>query len=191
MRGATAFAIFDYLYSTVSIHAPHAGRDCDECSPRLIEIVFQSTRPMRGATPFAYAAGIFGWFQSTRPMRGATLTFCYLDLYHTVSIHAPHAGRDTAVRYSDTYRMVSIHAPHAGRDDGDIVNRMWIAGFNPRAPCGARLIKQPRQLSTNMFQSTRPMRGATLFLLPILGGKGVSIHAPHAGRDKNGFPVNP
>ena len=72
MRGATAFAIFDYLYSTVSIHAPHAGRDCDECSPRLIEIVFQSTRPMRGATADIYT-----------------------DHFLTcVSIHAPHAGRD-------------------------------------------------------------------------------------------------
>ena len=34
-----------------------------------------------------------------------------------------------------------------------------------------------------MFQSTRPMRGATLSLLSMIYYIYVSIHAPHAGRD--------
>ena len=55
---------------------------------------FQSTRPMRGATPYAYNTGVYGWFQSTRPMRGATLVALVLRLSKAVSIHAPHAGRD-------------------------------------------------------------------------------------------------
>ena len=33
------------------------------------------------------------------------------------------------------------------------------------------------------FQSTRPMRGATYFFLYFYFAIGVSIHAPHAGRD--------
>ena len=33
------------------------------------------------------------------------------------------------------------------------------------------------------FQSTRPMRGATLCDLSDGAAAGVSIHAPHAGRD--------
>ena len=60
-----------------------------------IEKKFQSTRPMRGATPTAKRRPPdCQGFQSTRPMRGATLDD--LQPYKTVkiSIHAPHAGRD-------------------------------------------------------------------------------------------------
>ena len=79
--------------------------------------MFQSTRPMRGATlPTVITTNCNG-FQSTRPMRGATDHRQQAQRSHHVSIHAPHAGRDLirdlASRISP---MVSIHAPHAGRD---------------------------------------------------------------------------
>ena len=35
-------------------------------------IMFQSTRPMRGATVGIGRCAVFAMFQSTRPMRGAT-----------------------------------------------------------------------------------------------------------------------
>ena len=79
--------------------------------------------------------------------------------------------------------------------------------FNPRAPCGARPIRNPgidpaTEISIHAphagrdadrvgehskggrFQSTRPMRGAT-FITKIaqLLINIISIHAPHAGRD--------
>ena len=38
--------------------------------------------------------------------------------------------------------------------------------------------------SSNEFQSTRPMRGATEVLTMRLIDVDISIHAPHAGRDK-------
>ena len=34
-------------------------------------------------------------FQSTRPMRGATTIFRCIFIMETISIHAPHAGRDS------------------------------------------------------------------------------------------------
>ena len=34
--------------------------------------------------------------------------------------------------------------------------------FNPRAPCGARLLKQMTEYPMGKFQSTRPVRGATI-----------------------------
>ena len=78
---------------------------------------FQSTRPMRGATPhrgylccpnFFFnpraPCGARQWmlvaflsicmFQSTRPMRGATRCCLEQAAAAVVSIHAPHAGRD-------------------------------------------------------------------------------------------------
>ena len=57
--------------------------------------------------------------------------------------------------------VISIHAPHAGRD-----------GVN---------IKIIDKLI--LFQSTRPMRGATPQTAYAINDDGISIHAPHAGRD--------
>ena len=159
-----------------------------------------------GARPAFYARewGLFA-FQSTRPMRGATQHGECFRFFSHVSIHAPHAGRDPA-------RYILGGHPQC---------------FNPRAPCGARPILPAVGAAFPMFQSTRPMRGATYAfevsvgslrfqstrpmrgatVLPALlqwiemfqstrpmrgatsdcGGvcnrTGVSIHAPHAGRD--------
>ena len=99
-------------------------------------------------------------FQSTRPVRGATIATAYNARREWVSIHAPRAGRDIqpdagvsiprrfnprapcgarlarlvfAVR-----KEVSIHAPRAGRD-------LYVGG----------------DVNNRPFQSTRPVRGAT------------------------------
>ena len=56
--------------------------------------LFQSTRPMRGATVLTPWQTASSAFQSTRPMRGATGDDDVLRVVVHVSIHAPHAGRD-------------------------------------------------------------------------------------------------
>ena len=57
--------------------------------------MFQSTRPMRGATRSRQQETGISKFQSTRPMRGAT-AYAVGDMFaDIVSIHAPHAGRDS------------------------------------------------------------------------------------------------
>ena len=79
-------------------------------------------------------------FQSTRPMRGATPINPFPKSLYNVSIHAPHAGRDA-----------SSPTPCGS-----------FSGFNPRAPCGARLSYAEKiSPAYGWFQSTRPMRGAT------------------------------
>ena len=101
-----------------------------------------------------------------------------------ISIHAPHTGRDAEVEKLRAELKISIHAPHTGRDQG---RSRW-------RPCSRR------------FQSTRPIRGATLIAdslyvsykyfnprapygarpecirLQSLYAR-ISIHAPHTGRD--------
>ena len=85
---------------------------------KTIAIIFQSTRPMRGATRGrATAAPDLRYFnprapcgarpkygtdtdydikfQSTRPMRGATPCCSSQFRPCRISIHAPHAGRDS------------------------------------------------------------------------------------------------
>ena len=154
------------------------------------EIQFQSTRPMRGATARWSSWRSSSSFQSTRPMRGATDTgLVFLRVYY-ISIHAPHAGRDAFFTLSALSVWISIHAPHAGRDKmgalmqgmSDISIHAPHAGrdisarsarrrrwhFNPRAPCGARLRSRRGTTGHSEFQSTRPMRGATVCIRTTL-----------------------
>ena len=78
---------------------------------------FQSTRPVRGATPVQIAQiGQNYLFQSTRPVRGATARISTISRLMTISIHAPRAGRDAVRRHIDLHADISIHAPRAGRD---------------------------------------------------------------------------
>ena len=102
--------------------------------------VFQSTRPMRGATHQHIDSSLFDVFQSTRPMRGATIVLNAASRLINVSIHAPHAGRDDRERDLPMGGLVSIHAPHAGRDSALVKSIPFTKSFNPRAPCGARLL---------------------------------------------------
>ena len=78
--------------------------------------LFQSTRPVWGATTCQPPAIILELFQSTRPVWGATTGFSSVGCSFFVSIHAPRVGRD---------ERRCITARRSGR-------------FNPRAPCGAR-----------------------------------------------------
>ena len=78
-------------------------------------------------------------FQSTRPIRGATSLPSGRKLYYVISIHAPHTGRDAPAGAVVCIEVISIHAPHTGRD-----TPRTFSAFIPA-----------------LFQSTRPIRGAT------------------------------
>ena len=168
--------------------------------------MFQSTRPVRGATVreqdlsdiplvsiHAPRAGRDAGnrrcrlctevFQSTRPVRGATLPYTIPPSLHRVSIHAPRAGCDDGRTNYLHARRVSIHAPRAGRDIVTPPLHPHPEGFNPRAPCGARPRWRGCGSTLTEFQSTRPVRGATGLLSFALLPAYVSIHAPRAGRD--------
>ena len=123
-------------------------------------------------------------FQSTRPMRGATNCFKSSGFDKGISIHAPHAGRDhQGVCPLQSHSCISIHATHAGRDQDGKRYVSQGKNFNPRAPCGARRNRPEGWTEQEIFQSTRPMRGATISILSMSSKGIISIHAPHAGRD--------
>ena len=71
---------------------------------------------MRGATLTAEVCPLVKLFQSTRPMRGATTGDDRAAQQADISIHAPHAGRDQRDKRLQERIDISIHAPHAGRD---------------------------------------------------------------------------
>ena len=151
-------------WRSISIHAPHAGRDRSGGLPPVGGLHFNPRAPCgarRGRLPWAgdlfyisihaphagrdsFFRNLLSFnlrFQSTRPMRGATYTIGGQWRSIQISIHAPHAGRDC--RTSHEFPQAEPY-------------------FNPRAPCGARRILNSMFDHPQGFQSTRPMRGATI-----------------------------
>ena len=98
-------------------------------------------------------------FQSTRPMQGA------------IGCRSPPHRRC----------YVSIHAPHAGRDTCRSFFLKHLDGFNPRAPCGARLGAFCKRSRQRRFQSTRPMRGATMIPFHVSHGDEFQSTRPMRG----------
>ena len=153
--------------------------------------VFQPTRPLRGATcrlrrgnrppqisthaPLAGRddpqlssnAGTAG-FQPTRPLRGATVLHHAVKRHADISTHAPLAGRDLTLTPVHRAVVISTHAPLAGRDTNAAVSE-------PEA---------------DVFQPTRPLRGATSEYLDIVQVEPISTHAPLAGRDSKSVQIN-
>ena len=78
---------------------------------------------------------------------------------------APCGARRTIDHIRHSLTLVSIHAPRMGRDLWGVANPRQHDRFNPRAPCGARLRDDLAGPEAFMFQSTRPMRGATTNML--------------------------
>ncbi len=131
------------LFIQVSIHAPLARCDHDikqidneaysfnprtPCEVRLIDGNFVS-----GGSRF----------QSTHPLRGATPQPEFVCFLH----------------------LVSIHAPLARCDHLSLQQSIWSNGFNPRTPCEVRLYSGAYTDNYLLFQSTHPLRGATLSAL--------------------------
>jgi len=79
----------------VSIHAPREGSDRFIFGVSVVNLVFQSTLPARGATcGFVAILVQLTKFQSTLPARGATSAPSVLLIDADVSIHAPREGSD-------------------------------------------------------------------------------------------------
>ena len=153
------------LLERISIHAPLAGRDYMRAGYTGQYTEFQSTRPLRGATrimpkerrllinfnprapcgarPYSHPRILhrLPQFQSTRPLRGATVLIISGTSWSCDFNPRAPCGARRYRRHNHLCKTgISIHAPLAGRD-GAIHNYYT---------CYSR------------FQSTRPLRGATI-----------------------------
>ena len=123
-------------------------------------------------------------FQSTRPVRGGTTKMNVKQSTINISIHPPRAGRD-GFRYAGcNITPISIHPPRAGRDIGHTAHRLMAADFNPPAPCGAGraawLLRDcGSEISIHPPRAGRDVRQSARF-----AKAGISIHPPRAGRDR-------
>ena len=166
------------------------GRDSSSSRPSCSSNVFQSTRPVWGATeiyvmvfqalkisihaprvgrdhqPCCQRHGV-SWHFNPRAPCGARPGRRALSWHRQgISIHAPRVGRDFQPRHIRALvRVISIHAPRVGRDRRRSARSCRSSYFNPRAPCGARLfLSRLYRRIFWQFQSTRPVWGATIFV---------------------------
>ena len=103
-------------------------------------------------------------FQSTLPLRGATTL-------------GPGARPQT---------LISIHASLTGSDPTSSTKRTEFGDFNPRFPYGERLLSLLGMIYPLTFQSTLPLRGATVMVNFVHQNTAISIHASLTGSDQGG-----
>ncbi len=145
----------------VSTHAPLAGCDISRAEGLTIYLMFQLTRPSRGATRFLLRRG----------------------LSCPVSTHAPLAGCDPRFPGSLPRRLrFNSRAPRGVRLFLSIAIPCDFS-FNSRAPRGVRQASFEERHALREFQLTRPSRGATKPRHAFYLGGYVSTHAPLAGCD--------
>ena len=146
----------------ISTHVPRTGHDNMEDATWFHTHIFQSTRPLRGATSAnGKKLAELMVFQSTRPLRGATLKARKPMRDVLFQSTCPVRGTTRLVPDLGQVAVISIHVPRTGHDGTGGVHVRHIAGFqstcpvrgttaavrsfrllrpyfNPRAPYGAR-----------------------------------------------------
>ena len=100
-----------------------------------------------------------------------------------ISIHAPLTGSDVMIFVQNALHRISIHAPLTGSDPGLSLFFGGYHDFNPRSPYGERQVFPGQKVINKEFQSTLPLRGATLGVERDTSYSVISIHAPLTGSD--------
>ena len=150
-------------------------------------LLFQSTRPMRDATiSLLHLLYPSVPFQSTRPMRDATILPREFIPFFTL-FQSTRPMRD-ATSFENPVVSIVYFNPRVlcgTRRFVCCISSMTFY-FNPRVLCGTRPLQKLIFLKVIIFQSTRPMRDATIASGLTYTVSNISIHASYAGRDKYG-----
>ena len=197
--------------TSISIHAPRAGRDRAYCRRFQGSVDFNPRAPCRARPPRSPVLTRRAYFNPRAPCRARQRRLRFYRADSKISIHAPRAGRDSK-KHEELLRQLNFNprAPCRARRKPRHLPRL-LRNFNPRAPCRARpwtpgiccdppefQSTRPVQGATQKkamcsdykpFQSTRPVQGATAGQCVRLGERRISIHAPRAGRDPNASKI--
>ena len=162
LRGATCGDQKVCAGRRISIHAPLAG--CDWQS----RVKVMSSRNFNPRTPCGVRLGT-----------GAVRVLLLLR----ISIHAPLAGCDRRNLRTPSREHISIHAPLAGCDSSGVRSTQNIFNFNPRTPCGVRLLVVHSLGLVVDFNPRTPCGVRPFCSLSTKRRSKISIHAPLAGCD--------
>ena len=205
LRGATpATPVTSGTAGYFNPRTPCGVRPVVECDSTF-KALFQSTHPLRGATaphdvvPRVEAISIHAPLAGCDPV-GSRLTI-HLRNFNP---RTPCGVRRRSTRSQGRTRYFNPRTP-CGVRPAPQHRRPWASDFNPRTPCGVRRhqptwVQSPSYFNPRTpcgvrlatltldsggfeFQSTHPLRGATLPRRRADINSRISIHAPLAGCD--------
>ena len=123
-------------------------------------------------------------FQSTRPIRGATLkVYFYQILFYHFNPRAPYGARlklESLQTRSETFQ--STRPIRGATVNGQKLSNIKVY-FNPRAPYGARPWFCGLVSFTFHFNPRAPYGARRKIRVIANTVRNISIHAPHTGRD--------
>ena len=185
MRGATDRKKGGNHAKKISIHAPRAGRDRGERGRQWHCPRISIHAPRAGRDTQRMAEAMQELISIHAPRAGRDHCKGSRRKRQSISIHAPRAGRDGKNLSCQFCGNISIHAPRAGRDRRSCRPPGRPTGFQSTRPVRGATLHHAAPPSDPLFQSTRPVRGATSNSPHLKTPKTISIHAPRAGRDNN------
>ena len=116
LRGATDEQLRAWLTFSISIHAPLAGSDVPVTRLDWRQTYFNPRSPCGERQESGSLPPDVSIFQSTLPLRGATPVLPVVAQAGDISIHAPLAGSDAKWWIDSQGDILSLHAPLAGSD---------------------------------------------------------------------------
>ena len=151
-------------------------------------LLFPCLRPHAGGDPYRPPGSTHpSYFDPRPPVRGGDLVEAGL-LYPSFDFNPrpPCGGRLPRPRAGSLWTNFNPRPPCGGR-----LPLLWRSMakpyFNPRPPCGGRHSRPSTFHVIELFQSTPPVRGATLVGDIRVVDVVISIHAPRAGGDAGSF----
>ena len=165
---------------------------------------------MRGATTCrTVSTQVRAYFNPRTPCGVRQRATCQVVLARQISIHAPRTGCDMSRSPNCRNPDISIHAPRAGCDKIDEYICQLLRKISIHAPrAGCDIMRRTTFGFSKLFQSTHPVRGATMPMDKAVSAaqdfnprtpcgvrphargiykavREISIHAPRAGCDIN------
>ena len=152
-------------YITDVIHyfnprSPHGERR--KTAVKAMEKAFISIHAPRTGSDYIWQCGLYvGGISIHAPRTGSDTFSPPTSPISSISIHAPRTGSDSCDAYFFAPHVISIHAPRTGSDREQFFPVVPTKHFNPRSPHGERPRAKAVAITSAIFQSTLPARGAT------------------------------
>ena len=167
----------------ISIHAPLTGSDTVKPAPSRALIYFNPRSPYGERHPLFSSFPTAGNFNPRSPYgERRSLSAAYFRTA-SISIHAPLTGSDCPVTERTSPSVYFNPRSPYGERPADRPPGASHPDFNPRSPYGERHLSKRRSRIMYQFQSTLPLRGATICPELAADAEEISIHAPLTGSD--------
>ncbi len=192
LRGATASLDCGVNSQGISIHAPLTGSDGSQRTWAVILQHFNPRSPYGERLPVitgTLPASVNFNPRSPYGERPAARKYRYSR--PDFNPRSPYGERLRVFSWAKRIRNFNPRSPYGERPQDTNGNKQAQKNFNPRSPYGERpeSTRNPKRIEE--FQSTLPLRGAT-----VRSGDGfrqgrISIHAPLTGSDTSGRTQSP